>query len=104
MPELSFGHGWKWMTSDGIVTNNQAILHAIVMHVNANGAECSLYEGLDSSSGRLIGTFTDQANVSRSIDLKGLQCDRGIYIEIGADVLGVLVVYDNAIDSISALV
>ncbi len=88
------GHGWARVTGDKIVNAGPMILWGIVLRVSTTGGDVTLYEGLDTESGRLIDTFEGIANESRPVNLFGLRLDRGLYVDVGSNVDSLLVIWD----------
>lgn len=88
-----FGLSWAWVTGDTILNEGETILHCLVVNASVSGGAVTIYEGLDAVSGRKVGIFQALANVTNLISLCGIQLDRGLFVDVGANVTGVLVVY-----------
>lgn len=86
------GVGFTRITSDQIITEGTSLFFGVSIEASADGGDVSVYEGLDSSSGRLIGTFKELANVhTPQVFPYPIACDRGIYVDIGTSVTAVTV-------------
>lgn len=88
-----FGYGYRWLTADEQVIEHPLILRGIVVLVSTTGGDVTLYEGLGTAGSSLIGRFEAIADQSTPIDLHGLFLERGLYVDIGSNVTGVLVIY-----------
>ncbi len=88
-----FGYGYRWLTADEQVIEHPLILKGIVVLVSTTGGDVTLYEGLGTAGSSLIGRFEGIADQSTPIDLYGLFLERGLYVDIGSNVTGVLVIY-----------
>ncbi len=95
MSDNRFGLAIAYITSSQIINTGECNLHLIHFIGSGSGVTVSVYEGLDSSSGRLIAVLGGHATESRSVDFKGVQCDRGIYIALGTGVTNCTVIYDT---------
>ncbi|GAH98244.1 unnamed protein product, partial [marine sediment metagenome] len=89
------GHGWQYITADRIVNEGETLLYQILINASADGGDISVYEGLDAQSGRLVGTFVSLQNHMSSINFHGIFLDRGLFIDVGTSITGVLVIYDT---------
>ncbi len=88
-----FGYGYRWLTGDEQVIEHPLILKGIVILVSTTGGDVTLYEGLGTAGSSLIGRFEGIADQSTPIDLHGLLLERGLYVDVGSNVTGVLVIY-----------
>ncbi len=88
-----FGYGYRWLTADEQVIEHPLLLAGIVLLVSTTGGDVTLYEGLGTAGSSLIGRFEGIADQSTPIDLHGLLLERGLYVDIGSNVTGVLVIY-----------
>lgn len=85
-------NGWQLLAQDAIVTEQPAILKRIVLLVSTDGGDVTLYDGT-STAGRKIQQFKALANQPQSIELD-VPCLEGIYIDVGSNVTGCLVVFE----------
>lgn len=90
-----YGKGWRWITQDTLINEGETLLHKLMVNASVSGGDVTLYEGLDASSGRMIGIFTALANSVVTLNFDGLYLDRGLFVDIGSNINGVLVVYDT---------
>ena len=88
-----FGYGYRWLTADEQVIEHPCLLKGIVLLVSTTGGDVTLYEGLGTAGSSQIGRFEGIADQSTPIDLHGLLLERGLYVDIGSNVTGVLVIY-----------
>lgn len=88
-----FGYGYRWLTADEQVIEHPLLLKGIVLLVSTTGGDVTLYEGLGAAGSSLIGRFEGIADQSTPVDLHGLFLERGLYVDIGSNVTGVLVIY-----------
>jgi hypothetical protein len=87
-------HGWTRLVLDGYVGRGETILYGLVIRCSETGSQVLIYDGQDAS-GRLVGTFEAEADVSRSISFEGgLRLDHGIYADLGTNVDEVLLIWD----------
>jgi hypothetical protein len=92
---MAHGVGWTYVTADQIVNQGETLLHSIILLTSAAGTGVTLYDGLDAVSGRSLGPFEGAANISFSHTFpKPLRLDRGLFVDIGTNVTGVLVVWE----------
>lgn len=89
--------GWERRTKDGFVTPGPVNLTEIVLLASSAGGDASLYDGRDSGSGDLIGTFKGAANVSLPIPFDPpIHCANGIYLDVGTSITEVLILWEPA--------
>lgn len=87
---MQFGVGFTRFISDGIVNEGQTLLYGIHIEASVAGGDVSLYEGLDTGSGRLLGIFKDNANNHEPKSfVPPVFLDRGLYVDIGSNVTAV---------------
>jgi len=77
-----------------VVSRTTVRLHRVVLLVDNTGGDITIYEGLDATSGRKIATLKGLANVSLPVDFGGIQCSRGLYVDVGDNVIEYTVIYD----------
>ncbi len=88
------GVGFTRLISDGIVNEGPSLLFGLHIEASTAGGDVSVYEGSDSSSGRLIGIFKENANNHILMGLHTpIYCDRGIYVDIGSNVTAVTILW-----------
>lgn len=84
------GTGFTRLTADGIVNEGATLLFGLHIEASTAGGDVSLYEGMDSGSGRLIGTFKENANDHDVLSFPvPIFLDRGLYVDIGSNVTAV---------------
>lgn len=86
--------GWTNTSVDCVVTTRPAVLYGIVLLTSAGGGDVTVYEGQDAETGRKIGRFEGANNQTRPVRFgPGLDCDRGIFVDVGSNVTEVLVIW-----------
>jgi len=86
------GAGFTRLTADGIVNEGQTLLFGIHIEASTAGGDVSLYEGNDSQSGRLIGTFKDNLTNHEVKNFNvPVYLDRGLFVDIGSNVTAITV-------------
>lgn len=84
------GVGFTRLTADGVVNEGHTILYGLHIEASIAGGDVSVYEGLDSESGRLLGTFKENANDHDILSFPHpVYLDRGLYVDIGSNVTAV---------------
>ena len=87
---MKTGCGFTRLTSDNIVNEGNTLLFGLHIDASADGGDVSLYEGLDASSGRLLGTFKGIANdVNKVTYPYPVFLDRGLFVDVGSSVTAV---------------
>ena len=86
-----------WVTQDQVVVSGRAQIKAVVLTaMGAGNADVTLYEGLDDA-GRVILVTRAPAGHTQQITFgEGLPVEDGLYIKLGANVEGVLVLWAPA--------
>lgn len=91
---MQHGTGFTRLASDGIVNEGPSLLFGLHIEASTAGGDVSVYEGNDSASGRLIGTFKDNlTNHEVKSFIPPLYCDRGIYVDIGSNITAVTILW-----------
>lgn len=88
------GHGHVHTSVDLLVSDTPVILHGVVLSAGGDNADVELYNGQDAASGQLIIHVKAVSGLTFSTDLFGVRCERGLFVNVGANVEHVLVVYD----------
>jgi hypothetical protein len=79
--------GSKRITDDEIVTEGRGILYGFVFDVSVDGAAISIYDGLDSTSGRLLFHCTGWASDPNSVMFGvGIPFETGLYVTLATNV------------------
>lgn len=87
---MNYGIGFTRLTQDNIVNEGATWLYGWHIQASADGGDVSFYEGLDSSSGRLLATVKALANDPNPfITHIPFFLDRGLYVDIGSNVTAV---------------
>jgi hypothetical protein len=82
-----------WVTEDRLVSADRFELWGFVVVASADGGSASLYNKGQADAEALIGTFTALANSPTPIMFpKGVECDRGLFVNLVANVTGVLII------------
>lgn len=86
--------GWTYTAVDRIITTHPALLLGVIVLASAGGGDVTVYEGQDATTGQKIGTFEGANNITNSMMFgPGLDCGRGIYVDIGSSISGVIVIW-----------
>ena len=86
------GAGFTRITQDGIINEGNSLIFGISIEASVDGGDVSVYEGLDTQSGRLHGTYKALVNDRKPFGFPApVFFDRGIYIDIGSNVTAVTV-------------
>lgn len=87
------GHSSFFNTSvDALVNEGETFLAGVDVLASAAGGDVTLYEGLDTSSGRKIGTFKGDANITNQIRFNPpLRLERGLYVDVGSNITEVTI-------------
>lgn len=86
--------GWERVTADVQCTEGPVQLSAVVLLCSADGGSITLYEGRDTSAGRLICRIEGLDNVSNNVLFNPpIPCDRGIYVDVGDNVTEALIMW-----------
>jgi hypothetical protein len=82
-----------WVTADRVVSEDRFELWGFVVVASADGGSASLYNKRQADAEALIGTFTALANSPTVVMFPmGVPCDRGLYVDLIANVTGVLII------------
>lgn len=78
------------MISDGIVNEGPTLLFGVIIEASTAGGDVSIYEGLDTSSGRLMSVLTElvTSRFPKTFPTP-VYLDRGLYVDIGSNVTAV---------------
>lgn len=90
---LSKDTAWEYVTTDRELQSGHCELVFAEMEPSASGADVTLYDGTNTSGKKIIGL---QASTKTNRPFKPkepLYCDKGLYVDIGSNVTGVLVVW-----------
>lgn len=84
------GSGFTRLTVDGIVNEGQTLLFGIHIEASTAGGDVTIYEGMDSQSGRILGVFKENLNNHEVKNIiPPVFLDRGLYVDIGSNVTAV---------------
>lgn len=89
------GIGWAWVTNSVKLKDEKALLWGLMLLTSVTGGDITVYSGHDSGSGRLVCRMEAIANHTEDVMfVKPLLLEGGLFIEIGSNVTGVLVLYE----------
>jgi len=75
------------VAADTLITSHPAWLHSLIITDSVAGAGATVYEGQDATSGRQIAHFHGPNNDSfQAVFDPPLWCERGIYVDLEANV------------------
>lgn len=90
------GHGWTRFTLDDFLGPGPLVVFGVYVRVSVTGASVTLYDGLDTGSGRSIMVIEGEANITKTITFPGgLKIERALYVDLGSNVDEVLVLWDS---------
>ena len=89
MAELS------WITADQqVVSGPLRLLAVTLVATSAGAADCTLYHGR-GTDGVKLAVLRTGASTSRNLPLpRGVDLDQGLYVDVGSNVEGVVVVWE----------
>lgn len=88
------GYGFTRLTSDAVINEGHTLFGGLIINASVDGGDVSIYEGNDSSSGRLFDTFQGLAAKSEPIIFTvPIYFDRGLYVDIGSNVTSVTILW-----------
>ena len=88
--------GWTNISVDTRITTHPALLHGLVLLCSTTGGDVTVYSGQDTS-GQKIGTFEGIADQSTPVMFAPpLECDSGLYVDVGSNVTEVLILWGPA--------
>jgi len=83
---------WRNVTSDQAVSRHPALLHGVILLTKETGGDATIYEGQGAVAANKIVQLQGGSGVSLPVYFDPpLACQRGIYVDIGGQVLEVLV-------------
>ena len=90
MPASSFSN----FSIDTLVNQGPTLLYGLDILASAVGGDVTLYEGLDSLSGRKIGAYKGTTNITIPIRFTPeLFLARGLYADVGSSISEVTIYY-----------
>ena len=87
--------GHFYTETDRLITDQSVRLKNIIITPDAGTvADVTIYNGRDTN-GESIGTFRTGSGITLPLLFEGgMLCDRGIYVDVGSNVTGVLIVWE----------
>ena len=84
-----------WVTDDRVVSQDRCRLWGFILQASADGGSVSIYNKNSPDAEALFGTFKGLAN-SPTVAMfpRGIPFDRGLYLEVVANVTGVLLLVE----------
>ena len=88
---MTLGTGWTLATGDQVINKGQTLLYGLLLSSKNGEGEASIYEGLDTTSGRLIFKFveSDEPIIDINFD-QPLRLERGLYVDFGSKMNAIL--------------
>lgn len=85
----------RWVTDDQVVVNVPVKLVAVVLTATSGGAaSATIYDGVNDD-GEIVAVVKALANTTFSMEFYGgVHITTGIYVDLGSNVQGLLVVYE----------
>ncbi len=88
--------GFLYLTASSRVAFTHLRLLRVIVNVSVAGALTTVYEGLDAASGRVLCSVTAPVTLTNTVDLGGVYADRGLFVNMAADVTDVTLVFELA--------
>lgn len=88
------GFGFTQIKSDQLINQGKTIFAGLIIEASADPGDVTIYDGLDTSSGRLFGKIKGLANDSKIAGMPApVHFDSGLYIDVGSNITGVTVIW-----------
>ena len=87
--------GWRWVTSDSLISPEPCLLWGVVLVGSAAGAADVTMRDGHNTGGDII--FTLSCVASDNVPLmfsQPIMCQKGLFCDVGSNVTGVLVLWD----------
>lgn len=87
--------GHFYTSVDRLIAVKPVKLKSVIITPDAGTvADVTVYNGRDTN-GESLGTFRTGSGITLPVSFEdGMPCDRGIYIDVGSNVTGVLIVWE----------
>jgi len=90
------GHGYCYMTIDGIAVSKPCNVVAISFTPTTAADYVTIYDGLDTSSGEILIRLDASTITSRDVFFgTGAYCRNGVYVDFSASTGSLTIVYDT---------
>jgi len=90
------GHGYRYITVDGIAVSKPCNLIAVLFTPVANTDYITVYDGVDTSSGDVVLRFDAATIIGREMHVSGgIYCANGVYVDFSAAKGYCTIVYDT---------
>ncbi|KKK96490.1 hypothetical protein LCGC14_2662230 [marine sediment metagenome] len=87
--------GWTRIGVSGRVTDKPCKVWGFIVIPSAATALATIYDGLDTGSGRLFGVFhASTLTTAPFLFSKPVKFDRGIYVDLTANITAVIVLWE----------
>jgi len=84
------------MAASGLVSNKPAMIYGILINSAATGASTAIiYDGENATGKQILTIGTITSHSAQFSPLKGVYCEKGIYVSLGANVTSLTLVYEN---------
>ncbi len=84
-------YAWRFVTEDSVLSTKECDLHYASLEPSAAAADVTLYDGIDTTGVKVVAL---QASTKTNLEFrprKSIYCRRGLYVDVGSNVTGVLV-------------
>jgi len=89
----SKNYSWAWVTGDRLLSHGPCELIKAQLTATGGNADVTLYNG-ESTAEEILFTLKTLQNVSQQADLPNpAYCGKGLYVDIGSNVLGLFVMW-----------
>jgi hypothetical protein len=86
---------WRWCTIDQILSPGPCWLIWAYLVVSAASADTHLYNGLNPTADKVVTLESADVTGHEFTPPQPLYCSKGLYIDVGAAVTGVLVAWES---------
>lgn len=86
---------WQWVTSDQVISKRPCWLHAAYLVPSGADADATLYDGENATEPKIITIDASSVDLTPFEPPKPVYCSRGLFVDIGSNVSGVLVIWEG---------
>ncbi|RLG91226.1 hypothetical protein DRO34_04350 [Candidatus Bathyarchaeota archaeon] len=88
---------WSWVTIDQVVHNKRCILYDTILIATSGGtADVAIYDGVNTTGKKLCKLYAPASDIRGLHPRVPIFLENGLYIDVGSNVEGVLVLSQGA--------